>query len=30
MSVDRIGKVIGNVSNEEIAKVIDGLNEIIA
>jgi mRNA interferase MazF len=30
MSIDRIGKVIGNVSNEEIAKVIDGLNEIIA
>lgn len=30
MSVDRIGKIIGNISNEEIAKVIDGLNEIIA
>jgi len=30
MSIDRIGKVIGNVSNEEIAKVIEGLNEIIA
>ncbi len=30
MSADRIGKVVGNVSDEEIAKVIDGLNEIIA
>ena len=30
LSVERIGKVIGRVSQEEMAQVIEGLNEIIA
>jgi mRNA interferase MazF len=30
LSIDRIGKVIGKVSPEELTQVIDGLNEIIA
>jgi mRNA interferase MazF len=30
LSVERIGKVIGRASQEEIAQVIEGLNEIIA
>jgi mRNA interferase MazF len=30
LSVERIGKVIGKVSQEELAQVIEGLNEIIA
>ena len=30
LSVGRIGKVIGRVSQEEMAQVIEGLNEIIA
>jgi len=30
MSVDRIGKVIGKASREEVEQVIEGLNEIIA
>ena len=30
LSVDRIGKVIGKASLEELTQVIDGLNEIIA
>jgi mRNA interferase MazF len=29
LSVDRIGKRIGQVSPEELAEVIEGLNEII-
>jgi mRNA interferase MazF len=29
LSVERIGKMIGRVSPEEIDQVIDGLNEII-
>ena len=29
LSVERIGKIIGRVSPEEIEQVIDGLNEII-
>jgi mRNA interferase MazF len=30
LSVERIGKVIGRASPEEMAQVIEGLNEIIA
>ncbi len=30
LSVDRIGRLIGRVSHEELSQVIDGLNEIIA
>jgi mRNA interferase MazF len=30
LSVERIGKTIGKVSQEELAQVIEGLNEIIA
>ncbi len=30
LSVERIGKIIGRASQEEMAQVIDGLNEIIA
>jgi mRNA interferase MazF len=30
LSVERIGKVIGRASQEEMAQVIEGLNEIIA
>ena len=30
LSVERIGKLIGKASEEELAQVIDGLNEIIA
>ena len=30
LSVERIGKVIGKVSPDELTQVIDGLNEIIA
>ena len=30
LSIERIGKVIGKTSPEELAQVIDGLNEIIA
>ena len=30
MSVERIGKVIGKASREELEQVIEGLNEIIA
>lgn len=30
LSVERIGRVIGNVSPEELAQVIEGLNEIMA
>jgi len=30
LSVERIGKIIGRVSQEEMAQVIEGLNEIIA
>jgi mRNA interferase MazF len=30
LSVERIGKVIGRVSQEEMAQIIEGLNEIIA
>jgi mRNA interferase MazF len=30
LSVERIGKLIGRASQEEIAQVIEGLNEIIA
>jgi len=30
LSVERIGKLIGRASEEELAQVIDGLNEIIA
>jgi len=30
LSVERIGKVIGKTSPDELTKVIDGLNEIIA
>jgi mRNA interferase MazF len=29
-SVERIGKIIGRASQEELARVIEGLNEIIA
>jgi mRNA interferase MazF len=29
LSVERIGKIIGRVSPEEIEQVVDGLNEII-
>ncbi|MBI1811622.1 MAG: type II toxin-antitoxin system PemK/MazF family toxin, partial [Nitrospirae bacterium] len=29
LSVERIGKIIGRVSPEEIEQVIEGLNEII-
>jgi mRNA interferase MazF len=30
LSIDRMGKLIGKLSQEEIAQVIEGLNEIIA
>lgn len=30
LSVERIGKLIGRVSEEELARAIEGLNEIIA
>ena len=30
LSVDRIGKLIGRASAEELAQIIEGLNEIIA
>ncbi len=30
LSVERMGKLIGRVSNEELSLVIEGLNEIIA
>ena len=30
LSAERIGKLIGRVSQEELAQVIEGLNEIIA
>jgi mRNA interferase MazF len=30
LSTDRIGKRIGRASNDEIAKVVEGLNELIA
>jgi len=30
LSVERIGKLIGKVSQEELSQVIEGLNEIIA
>src|SRR3972149_93641 len=30
LSVERIGKIIGRVSDEELLQIIDGLNEIIA
>jgi len=30
LSVERIGKIIGKVSQEELTQVIEGLNEIIA
>ncbi len=30
LSVERIGKLIGRASQEELAQVIEGLNEIIA
>ena len=30
LSVERIGKLIGRASQEELARVIEGLNEIIA
>jgi mRNA interferase MazF len=30
LSVERIGKLIGRVSTEELGQIIDGLNEIIA
>ncbi len=30
LSTERIGKLIGNLSQEELAQVIEGLNEIIA
>ncbi len=30
LSVERIGKIIGRASQEELAQVIEGLNEIIA
>ena len=30
LSVERIGRLIGRVSHEELSQVIDGLNEIIA
>ena len=30
LSIERIGKLLGRVSDEEMAQVIDGLNEIIA
>ncbi len=30
LSIERIGKTIGKVSDEELAQVIEGLNEIIA
>jgi mRNA interferase MazF len=29
LSVERIGKIIGRVSPEEVEQVVDGLNEII-
>ena len=29
LSIERIGKIIGKVSDEELAQVIEGLNEII-
>ena len=30
LSVERIGRLVGRVSHEELSQVIDGLNEIIA
>ena len=30
LSVERIGKIIGRASQEELAQIIEGLNEIIA
>jgi mRNA interferase MazF len=30
LSIERIGKIIGKVSDEELAQVIEGLNEIIS
>lgn len=30
LSTDRIGKRIGRASNDEIAKIVEGLNELIA
>jgi mRNA interferase MazF len=30
LSVDRIGKLVGRASQEELAQIIEGLNEIIA
>jgi mRNA interferase MazF len=30
LSVERIGKIIGKVSQEELTQVVEGLNEIIA
>jgi mRNA interferase MazF len=30
LSTERIGKIIGKASDEELAQVIEGLNEIIA
>ena len=30
LSVERIGKVMGKISHEELSQVIEGLNEIIA
>jgi mRNA interferase MazF len=30
LAIERIGKTIGNVSDEELAQVIEGLNEIIS
>ena len=30
ISTERIGKLIGKISSEEMAQIIDGLNEIIA
>jgi len=30
LSIERIGKLMGRASQEEMAQVIDGLNEIIA
>lgn len=29
LSVDRIGKMAGKISGQELAKIIEGLNEII-
>jgi mRNA interferase MazF len=30
LSVERIGRLVGKVSHEELSQVIEGLNEIIA